>query len=177
LTELTLRVSRGDTGAFAEFYDATSELVYGAALQILRSPQQASVATQEVYVEVWRLARRYHPTNGSVLAWLMAMAHRHFVDRARAVTDQPAVERSAVSTGDREVAHATDGGVPRLDTERARKALHTLSDGDRQVVTLAYVKGYSQLEVARTLGLPLDTVTGRLRDGLLGLGSALGAER
>ncbi|HZA74032.1 MAG TPA: sigma-70 family RNA polymerase sigma factor [Propionibacteriaceae bacterium] len=171
------RVGRGDQAAFAELYDATSELVYGAALQVLRSPRQASEVTQEVYLEVWRSAGRYHPTNGSVLAWLTAMAHRHFVDRARAVGDEPVSERHAVVKGNRELAHAEDGGVPRLDAERARKALHTLSDGHRQVVTLAYVKGCSQSEVARTLGLPLDTVTTRLRDGLRGLRHALGAER
>jgi RNA polymerase sigma-70 factor (ECF subfamily) len=173
LAALIERVAAGHEGAFTEIYDATSSRVYGAALQMLRSPRLAAEVTEEVYVEIWRQASRYDPSKGSVLAWMMSMAHCRSMDRIRAISKEPASEQYAV-IGTREFDRAADEVETRLDAEQARAALRSLTDIQRQAVTLAYFKGYSQTEVARLLGLPLGTVKTRIRDGLVGLRNALG---
>lgn len=175
LVELIQRVGRGDTGCFAELYDDTSPLVYGAALQILQSPRLATAVTEEVYVEVWRLAGRYNASEGSVLAWVMSLAHRHAAARVRVVGDQSLAAGLSAPSGDGAFTYQGGGDeFRRLDTERARKALDSLSENHRQVVTLAYLRGCSLAEVARILGLPVSTVTTLLRDGLTNLRNALG---
>jgi RNA polymerase sigma-70 factor, ECF subfamily len=168
-------VASGQEGAFTELYDATSSRAYGAALQMLRSPRLAADVTQEVYVEIWRQASRYDPSRGSVVAWIMSMVHSRSMDRIRAISKETARERYAGINGDREFERASDELIEsRLDSERAREAMRSLTDIQRQAVTLAYFKGYSQTEVARLLGLPLGTVKSRIRDGLIGLRNALG---
>jgi RNA polymerase sigma-70 factor, ECF subfamily len=169
------RVAAGHEDAFTELYDETSSRVYGAALQILRSPQPAAEVTREVYVELWRQAPCYDRTKGSVLAWMMSVVHGRCLDRRRRVTPEPTGERYAAVNGNREFDRGSDEiGESRLDAERARQALGTLPNIQRQAVTLAYFNGYSQTEVARLLGLPLGTVKSRIRDGLIGLRDALG---
>ena len=168
-------MASGEEGAFTELYDATASRVYGAALQMLRSPRLAAEVAQEVYVEIWRQASRYDPGTGSVLAWLMSVVHNRSMDRIRAISKESARERYAGINGDREFERASDELIEsRLDSERAREAMRSLTDIQRQAVTLAYFKGYSQTEVARLLGLPLGTVKSRIRDGLIGLRNALG---
>ena len=173
LLELIQRVAAGNENAFTEFYDATSSRVYGVALHILRSSRLAAEVTQQVYLEIWRQPCRYDSSQGSVLAWTLALAHRRAVERARAVNKELADDRYA-DNGDRQFDRLSDEMESKLDTDRAREALRSLPEVQRQAVRLVYFNGYSQTEVARLLGLPLGTVKTRIRDGLLGLRNALG---
>ena len=90
LAELVSAAARGQDEAFAELYDATSARVYGLILRVLRSAdhadevtQEVYEVTQEVYLEIWQQSARYDPGRGSVLAWMITMAHRRAVDRVR----------------------------------------------------------------------------------------------
>jgi RNA polymerase sigma-70 factor (ECF subfamily) len=174
LHELAHLVAAGDATAFAELYDVTSARVYGTVRRVLRSAHLAAEVTQEVYVEIWQKAVNYDPERGTVCAWMITMAHRRAVDRVRAITsDNVRDERYAALNNDREFDQVWDEVEGRMNTARVRAALATLSDVQRQVLTLAYFDGYSQSQVARLLNVPLGTVKTRTRDGLNGLREAL----
>jgi RNA polymerase sigma-70 factor, ECF subfamily len=177
LVELITLASRGHEDSFAELYDLTSRRIYAVILRILRSPDHAAEVTQEVYVEVWRQSARYVPDKGSVLGWMTTMAHRRAVDRVRSVSSEVARdERYAVQGTEREVDHVWDGVEQKLDVERVRKGMASLTAIQREALTLAYFGGYTQSQVAQLLKLPLGTVKTRIRDGLIGLRDALGVE-
>jgi RNA polymerase sigma-70 factor (ECF subfamily) len=177
LVELVLSSARGDQDAFADLYDQTSGRVYGIVWRVLRSPDHAAEVTQEVYTEVWRQATRYEPAKGSVLAWIATMAHRRAVDRVRSVTREVARdEHYAVTETGREVDHVWEGVEQRLDAQRVRKGLESLTPIQREALTLAYFGGLTQNEIATRLQLPLGTVKTRVRDGLIRLRDALGVE-
>ncbi len=177
LVELMALSARGHEDAFAELYDLTSQRVYGIILRVLRSPDHAAEVMQEVYVEVWRQSARYSSTRGSVIAWMTTMAHRRAVDRVRSVSSEVARdERYALHRGDREIDQVWDGVEQRLDVERVRKGMASLTPIQREALTLAYFGGYTQSQVAQLLKLPLGTVKTRIRDGLIGLRDALGVE-
>ena len=166
-------IAKGDSAAFADFYDSTSAYVYGIALTVLRSPDLAAQASQEIYADVWRDAPRFDPGRGSVLAWLMSLAHRRVADRVRLVDHDALPDRYAALAAvelDRPARRDTTAHA----TEPVRRALGSLSEDQRQAVTLAYFGGYSRTEVAAILGLPLGVVQTHLRDGLTALGEALG---
>ncbi|MEU3573281.1 sigma-70 family RNA polymerase sigma factor [Kitasatospora sp. NPDC036755] len=170
---MALVAAHGDTDAFAALYATLAPPVYGVALRTLRSPSHAEEVTQEVMLEVWRTAAAYRPERGSVLAWTLTLGHRRAVDRIR----------STQAAGDREVRAAlrerpvgesvADQAERLLDVQRVRRALARLSRPQRESLVLAYYGGYSQREIAQSLGLPLGTVKTRMRDGLRRLRSAL----
>jgi RNA polymerase sigma-70 factor (ECF subfamily) len=108
---------------------------------------------------------------------MTTMAHRRAVDRVRSVTSEVARdERYAVTGADREVDHVWEGVEQKLDVERVRKGMASLTAIQREALTLAYFGGYTQSQVASLLKLPLGTVKTRIRDGLIGLRDALGVE-
>ncbi|MFD4717889.1 sigma-70 family RNA polymerase sigma factor [Streptomyces sp. NPDC058423] len=175
LDELLVRVARGDQQAFSRVYDAVCGPVLGVVRGVLRDPAQSEEVTQEVLVELWRTAARYQPSRGSALTWTLTLAHRRAVDRVRSA--QAAVEREQKA--------ARLGGTPafddvveqveaRLEREQVRRCLRTLTELQRQSVTLAYYRGLAYREVAELLKVPLGTVKTRMRDGLIRLRDCLG---
>jgi RNA polymerase sigma-70 factor, ECF subfamily len=175
LAALLALVARGDQGAFATVYDRSAAQVFGLVCLVVRDPAQSEEVTQEVMLEVWRTASRFDPHRGSALAWLMTMAHRRAVDRVR--SGQAAAEREL-----RAAAAATDYDVvaeeveTRLDAQRVRRCLGSLTELQRESVTLAYYGGYTYREVASLLGVAVGTVKTRMRDGLIRLRDCLGAD-
>jgi RNA polymerase sigma-70 factor (ECF subfamily) len=177
LADLLRHVARGDADAFARLYDATSTRTYGVIWRVLRSADHAAEVTQEVYTEVWRQATRFEESKGSATAWITTMAHRRAVDRVRSVTSEVARdEHYARAEPGREVDHVWEGVSSRLDADRVRKGMESLTAIQREALALAYFGGYTQSQVAERLKLPLGTVKTRIRDGLISLRNVLGVE-
>jgi RNA polymerase sigma-70 factor, ECF subfamily len=169
------RVARGDEAAFAAVYDQAVPAVFGLVRRVLRDPAQSEEVTQEVLLEVWRTASHYNPRQGSATTWLMTMAHRRAVDRVR--SSQAATKRelrAAQATTDYDV--VAEEVEARLDVQRVRRCLESLTVVQRESVTLAYYGGHTYREVATLLGVALGTVKTRMRDGLIRLRDCLGAE-
>lgn len=175
LATLLTRSARGDHAAFAELYDATARRVHGLVLRIVRDPAQADEVTQEVYLQVWRIAARYDEQQGSALAWLMTLAHRRAVDRVRSAE---AASRQDTTYHQRThaVPHDTtaEAAEASLEARRVRAALDGLTTVQREALELAYFGGYTHTEVATMLDLPVGTAKTRIRDGLIRLRDAMG---
>jgi RNA polymerase sigma-70 factor (ECF subfamily) len=173
LGALLRRVARGDQSAFELVYEHVAGPVYGLVLRVVRDPAQSEEVAQEVLVDVWRTASRYDEARGSALAWVMTLAHRRAVDRVRsaqAAADRE--ERAARAT--REHDEVSEYVEARLEREQVRRCLGTLTDLQRESVTLAYYSGYTYREVAELLQVPLGTVKTRMRDGLIRMRDCLG---
>ena len=64
-----------------------------------------------------------------------------------------------------------------LDRERVRRCLQSLTELQREAITLAYYGGYTYRQVAALLGVAAGTVSTRMRDSLIRLRDCLGVER
>ncbi|MEU9523505.1 sigma-70 family RNA polymerase sigma factor [Streptomyces sp. NPDC048224] len=175
LQQLINSVALGDQEAFAAVYDTMAPSVLGVVRSVLRDRAQSEEVMQEVLVEVWRTAARYRPDRGSAVNWILTLAHRRAVDRVRSVEASAARENKAALL-DRlpEYDEVTEQVYTRLEREQVRRCLRTLTDLQRQAVTLAYYRGLTYRQVAEALALPLGTVKTRLRDGLIRLRDCLG---
>ena len=176
---LIQRVGRGDQAAFADLYDATSALVHGIVLKVVRDPAQAEEVVQEVFVELWRIAPRYDATKGAVNSWVATIAHRRAVDRVRseqAARNRVERESTRVERPHDEVAEAVvDVDQAQFERRRVRRALERLTSMQREAVELAYFGGYTYREVAVLLDVPEGTIKTRIRDGMIRLRDELGA--
>jgi RNA polymerase sigma-70 factor (ECF subfamily) len=175
LAVLLAHVARGDQPAFEEVYDRMAGPVLGMVRGVLRDLAQSEEVMQEVLLELWRTASRFDPGKGSALSWVMTMAHRRAIDRVR--SEQKAVEREfRAATAQVDFDDVTEAVEATLDRERVRHCLRSLTDLQRESVTLAYYGSYSYSEVAGLLGVAVGTVKTRMRDGLIRLRDCLGVE-
>jgi len=156
-------------------YDATAARVHGLVLRVIRDPAQAEEVTQETFLEAWRTASRFDPDRGSALSWLLTLAHRRAVDRVRSA--EAASRRDATyHDQNRPVAHdsTAEAAATKIEAQRVRQAMGTLTDVQREALELAYFGGYTHTEVATMLDLPVGTAKTRIRDGLIRLRDSLG---
>ena len=173
LAGLISRVARGDAEAFDAVYDQVAATVFGIVRRVIRDPAQSEEVTQDVLLEVWRNAAKFDPGRGSAAAWVTTLAHRRAVDRVRSVQKESDRERriAAAAVPYDEVAEAVESS---LERERVRRCLGSLTELQRESVTLAYYGGYTYSQVASLLGVPDGTIKTRMRDALIRLRDCLG---
>lgn len=149
--------SAGDERALSELYDRYSGLVYGTGVRYLRDRTLAEDLVQDVFIAVWRSAASFDPSRASFATWI-----RH-ITRNRA-TDLDRRRKARVRTTGYEDPFEPDEEDPAGRLARSfdvASALSDLSPNHREVLTLAYLEGLSQREIARATGTPLGTVKSR----------------
>lgn len=175
LASLMQASSRGDEGAFAQLYDATSARAYGLALRVVRNPAHAEEVVQEAYLDAWRTSGRFDPARGSAIGWLLTIVHRKAVDRVRSA--EAATARDATYHRESQATEhdsTVESAHASLEGQRVRSAVAGLTAVQRQAVELAFLGGYTHTEVATMLDVPVGTAKTRIRDGLIRLRDAMG---
>lgn len=173
--ELMLRIATGNENAFEELYDRLSPQVFGLVRRILKDQAQSEEVAQEVFVEAWQQAARYDAARGKAITWLLTLAHRRAVDRVRA--SQASKDRD-LREGIKEFQASYDDveetAILHDEGRRVNQALAQLSESQRDAIQLAYFGGYTHLEVAELLKIPVGTAKTRIRDGMNRLRDLMG---
>ena len=156
-----------DPEAFAVLYDRHARAAYSLAYRMMGEKQAAEDIMQDAFLKAWRAAGSYRAKRGSVRTWLLSIVHNRGIDQLRSLASrrrtQDRIEASAPRS---QPSEAFAQSWRNSQRERVREALNTLPREQLKVLELAYFSGYTHLEIAELLGIPLGTVKGRMRLGL-----------
>jgi RNA polymerase sigma-70 factor (ECF subfamily) len=165
--ELMLLVNNGEPKAFATLYDRHSRAAYCLAYRMMGERQAAEDLAQEAFIKVWRRAGSYRAQKASVRTWILSIVHNRGIDQLRSHASrrrtQEKIEASAASSQPSEAFAETWRNT---QAEQVREALSTLPKEQLKILELAYFSGYTHVQIAELVGLPLGTVKGRMRLGL-----------
>jgi RNA polymerase sigma-70 factor, ECF subfamily len=165
--DLISLVEAADAEAFATLYDRHSRAAFSLAYRMMGERQASEDLMQDAFLKVWRSAKSYRAERGSVRTWILSIVHNRGIDQLRSTASrrrtQEKVEASAPVSQPSEAFAETWRNSQR---EQVREALGTLPQEQRKILELAYFSGYTHVEIAELLGLPLGTVKGRMRLGL-----------
>jgi len=143
-------------------------MVWSLALKMSPTRHDAEEGVQEVFVDVWRHARRFDPAVSSETTFVAMIARRRLIDRHRRRGARPAL--SSLAEFAAVPAPAAANPVDLADEAgRIRDLLARLRPEERHVLELALGEGLSQAVIAERLGLPLGTVKSHARRGLIRL--------
>ena len=176
--ELLSRIRAGDRTAVDDLYERFRRPAFALARRILVDESLAEDVLQEVFLSVWRDPSAYDGARGSFSSWLLSVVHHKAVDAVRREESQ----RRRQNLAEEDLALDEAGAARDVEEEawtrvvahQVRSALQTLSQPQREALTLAYYGGYTQREVAALTGAPLGTVKTRMLVGMRRLKAELG---
>ena len=153
-----------DERSLAELYDCTLAKVYGLALKITRRHDLAEEVVEATYMQAWQEVAKYDNTRGPIIAWLMVICRSRAIDALRCLD-------AAESHADPESLNADIGKANSpldilLLLERESDiqiAMASLSALQRQLLALAFFKGYTHEEIATQMHMPLGTVKSTIK--------------
>lgn len=167
---LLAEIAAGQNGALAELYRRRGGVLLGVLLRILEDEREAEEVLQDTFVQLWQRAASYDAARSGPFTWMVMIARGLALDRLRRRSRQ-----SAAFEGYRlnfERAESGDGLLRALEREtsgRLSHALGTLPAEQREAIELAFWRGFTQEEIARSTGTPLGTIKARIRRGMLAL--------
>lgn len=149
-------------------YHAHAGELFGVALRGLDDRGLAEDAVQETFLRAWRSRDRFDPALGSLRTWLFAILRGVVIDTLRRQRVRPVVAEASQP----EVAAADDIDAAILGWQ-VEEALRRLSPEHREVLVEVRLRGRSQADLARRLGVPVGTVKSRAHYALRALRLAL----
>ncbi len=165
LESLLHAIARGDNKAMEAFYQQTINKVFAFCLRVTKEEPLAEEVVCDTYLQVWQHAADYDSVRGDVLAWLMVLTRSRAFDTLRRnrhhlYHDQIDEELASESDTPEDLLEAID------QSDVMYKLVQQLDETQRQLVALAFFRGYTHSEMAEFTGLPLGTIKSRLRRAL-----------
>lgn len=151
-----------DRNAVAILYDQYAGAIFGVIFRIVKSKTLAEDVLQEVIVKIWQSIDTYNAEKGRFLAWMLRIAHNKAIDLVRSA----AYKQSQLQTDNETYQPETGIETTNVDAIGIKELLGKLAPEYQETFRLAYFEGYTQVEIAETLNIPLGTVKSRIRIGL-----------
>ena len=166
------RLAAGEEDAVREVYARYGGPIFGLARRMLGDHHLAEEATQQTFVQAYRAAARFDTSKGTVSAWLYQICRRASIDLYR----RERRHRNAVGLDGDETARLTvlpAGLEAAWESWQVDEAVAALPDHQRMVIDLCAYQGFTHVEAADELGIPLGTVKSRLFKAYRTLGARL----
>ncbi len=149
--QLVLQAQAGNSEAFGQLYDAYMERIYRFVYFRVEDDQTAEDITSQVFLKAWSNLDRFSFNRTPYLAWLYTIAHNAVIDHYRTRKVTAALDDVQLSQQDH--AEVVENAID-LTTEMksVKDALRALTDDQQKVLTLKFIEGMSNHEIARHLG-------------------------
>ena len=149
--QLVLQAQDGNTEAFGQLYDAYMERIYRFVYFRVEDQQTAEDITSQVFLKAWSNLDRFSFNRTPYLAWLYTIAHNAVIDHYRTRKVTTALDDVQLSQPDHSEAVENDIDLT-AEMQSVKTALQALTDDQQKVLTLKFIEGMSNNEIAHQLG-------------------------
>jgi len=139
-----------------------SGALMGIISRIVPQTELAEDILQETFVKIWHSAASYDSSKGRLFTWMMNIARNLSIDKVRSRDFRNTVKNQDI-----------ENNVDFIDSQKKitfnadllgiKEMVTSLKPEYRAVLDMVYFKGYTHVEAAEELNLPLGTVKTRIR--------------
>lgn len=164
--ELVARLKQGSASAINQLYDKYAPALYTVILQIVRDEEFADSVLQNTFKDVIDNIGAYDSHRERLLIWLFKIARNAAIAVVRSANEVDGLVKQAEQTAEK------IAGLE-IDNYGLKKLITKLKDDQRILLDLCYYKGCTYDEIAKTLDIPVETVSKKLKMAVLELRAAL----
>jgi RNA polymerase sigma-70 factor (ECF subfamily) len=158
IERLVADAQAGDTWAFGMIFDHFHEPIYRYIASRVHRPADAEDLTQHVFVKALEALPRYEARGIPFGGWLFRLARNAVIDHVRTRHDHAELDTVVGFThGD---AGPEEIAAVRQELDAIGEALTTLTEEQREAITLRFFGGLSAREAAEAMGKQEGTVRG-----------------
>ncbi len=163
---LLAEVATGDSKAFEELTKKYGNLIWSIARRYLSNQAEAEDAVQEIFLALWQSASRFDANKGSEITFIATIARRRLIDGLRK-NNKHKILQSIDDSISNDVFQQKSNLEKNAELSLAIGILETLEKKDQELLSLSIYQGYSHVEIAKLLNLPLGTVKTKIRRNLM----------
>lgn len=162
--ELIQLLKQQSQDAFNYLYRNYAAVLFGIVKKVVRDEVTAQDVLQEVFLKIWNNIGQFNPEKGRIYTWMLNIARNAAIDKLRSKGE---IMKGKIHPGEDIV-----NNISGLKTEQATDAIGVrelvagLKPEYQAIVELAYFKGYTMDEIAKTLNIPQGTVKTRMRHAM-----------
>lgn len=161
---LITRLKERDTTDLALLYDNYSASLYGVILRIVKDEFAAEEAMQDCFIKIWSSIVFYNKDKGRLFTWLVTIARHVAIDKIRSHTYRQG--RLNQSLDSIMAVNWRETHPYRPEFIGVKELVAILTVDQQKVIDMVYFEGYSHVEAAKVLAIPLGTVKTRVRYAL-----------
>jgi len=153
--DLLKKARRFDSQAWADIYDQYSTRLYVYAYRFLGDSAQAEDIVAETFQRCLTAMRSGGGPENHLQAYLYRIAHNLITDTYRRQPPPPLLLDEDFHESDMDTEREVQQD---LNRQQVRAALVRLTDDQRQVITLKYLEGWDNADIAAALDKPIGAV-------------------
>lgn len=143
-------------------YDMYSASLYGVILRIVNETNLAEDILQETFVKIWNSFSSYSTDKGRLFTWMVNIARNLSIDKIRSKDFRNQNKNQDIENTVNSIDEQKNT-VYKPELLGIKDLVETLRPEQKLILDLVYFKGYTHVETANELGIPLGTVKTRLR--------------
>ena len=174
IERLIVEAQAGDAWAFGRLFDHYHRPVYRYVAGRVRRPSDAEDLTQSIFVKALEALPRYESRGIPFGGWLFRLARNTVIDFVRTSHEHADLAQSAEQAGAE--AGPDELAMTHQDIDAVGVALRSLTDDQRDAITLRFFAGLSAREAAEVMGKQEGTVRGLQFRAIAALRRQLGIE-
>lgn len=166
--ELILALRNREKTAIEALYDMYSASLFGVISRIVNDQATAEDVLQETFVKIWHSFSSYSADKGRLFTWMVNIARNLSIDKLRSKdfrnhSKNQELENNVTSVDEQR------NTVYKPELVGIKELVQTLKPEQKSILDLVYFKGYTHVEAADELGIPLGTIKTRLRMAIMEL--------
>lgn len=144
------RARKNDPDAFAEIYERYFDKIYRYVYVRVRTQMEAEDLTQQVFLNALQSIGSYKWKGAPFSSWLFRIARNQVIDHQRKVGRvQTTSLEIPIGSGDPDPVDIVE---KEMDIDRVREAMESLTELQREVISLRFAGELSTAETARIMG-------------------------